>query len=213
MNLHYDTHHRIVLLVKYLNPINLINRYRFKKRTKLINNLKNQFRSFGINSELSLPAKIKNPKYIEIGDYFYLGPGSRLEAWDFYPPTNQKFNPKIKVGNNVRINGDLHIGCINYIEIKDNVLMGNGVFITDHSHGNSNKEEINMHPNNRKLYSKGRVVIEENVWIGERVIILPGVTIQKGSIIGAGAVVTHSIPAYSVAAGNPAKVKTNLLEK
>ncbi len=50
------------------------------------------------------------------------------------------------------------------------------------------------------------VTIEDNVWIGSRVIILPGVTIGTGSIIGAGAVVSQSIPAYSVAVGNPAKV-------
>ncbi|MCA1021069.1 acyltransferase [Halobacillus litoralis] len=55
------------------------------------------------------------------------------------------------------------------------------------------------------------VKVEDNVWIGARVIILPGVTIGKGSIIGAGAVVTKNVPDYSIAAGNPAKVVKNLL--
>ncbi len=50
------------------------------------------------------------------------------------------------------------------------------------------------------------VVIEDDVWIGSRVIILPGVTIGKGSVIGASAVVTKSVPPYSVVAGNPAKI-------
>lgn len=50
------------------------------------------------------------------------------------------------------------------------------------------------------------VIIEDDVWIGSRVIILPGVTIGRHSIIGAGAVVGKSIPEYSVAVGNPAKV-------
>nr|WP_143033346.1 DapH/DapD/GlmU-related protein [Prevotellamassilia timonensis] len=52
----------------------------------------------------------------------------------------------------------------------------------------------------------GKVIIEDDCWIGFNVIILPGVTIGKGSIIGAGAVVTKSIPPYSVAGGVPAKV-------
>ncbi|MBL4677498.1 MAG: hypothetical protein JKY70_15040 [Mucilaginibacter sp.] len=50
------------------------------------------------------------------------------------------------------------------------------------------------------------VIIEDNVWIGETVSVLPGVTIGKGSIIGASAVVTKNIPPYSIAVGNPAKV-------
>ena len=53
------------------------------------------------------------------------------------------------------------------------------------------------------------IVIEDDVWIGRRVIILPGVTIGRGSVIGAGAVVAKDIPPYSVAVGNPCKVVRN----
>lgn len=57
------------------------------------------------------------------------------------------------------------------------------------------------------------VTIEDDVWIGERAIILPGVTIGHGSIIGAGAVVAKNIPAYSVAVGNPARVVKSRLKE
>lgn len=50
------------------------------------------------------------------------------------------------------------------------------------------------------------ISIEDDVWIGARAIILPGVTIAKGSIVGAGSVVTKSFPPYSVIAGNPARI-------
>ncbi len=53
------------------------------------------------------------------------------------------------------------------------------------------------------------IIIEDDVWIGTRVTILPGITVGKGSIIGAGSVVTKNIPSYSIAAGNPAKVIRN----
>lgn len=50
------------------------------------------------------------------------------------------------------------------------------------------------------------VVIKDDVWIGERAIILPGVTISEGAIIGAGSIVTKDVPDYAVVGGNPAKV-------
>ena len=60
--------------------------------------------------------------------------------------------------------------------------------------------------NNQDSSSKGPIEIEDEVWIGTNSIILSGVKIGKGSIVGAGAVVTKDIPPYTVAAGNPAKV-------
>ena len=55
-------------------------------------------------------------------------------------------------------------------------------------------------------------MIEDDVWIGRRVIIMGGVRVGKGAVIGAGAVVTKDVPPYCVAAGNPAVIKKNLLE-
>ena len=63
-----------------------------------------------------------------------------------------------------------------------------------------------MVPNLRSLSSKGPVIIEDNVWIGTKASIMPGVRIGKGAIIAANSVVTHDIPPYCVAAGIPAKV-------
>lgn len=62
-------------------------------------------------------------------------------------------------------------------------------------------------PMNQQGFEAERpVTIGNDVWIGDRVTILPGVTIEDGCIIGAGAVVTRDIPAYSIAAGIPARV-------
>ena len=54
------------------------------------------------------------------------------------------------------------------------------------------------------------IIVGDNVWIGTRAIILPGVTIGDGAVIGAGAVVTKDVPARSVAAGNPARILRTL---
>ena len=81
------------------------------------------------------------------------------------------------------------------------------VMITDNSHGHTdNISELKINPIDRPLVSKGPVVIEENVWIGEKVSIMPNVTIGRGSIIAANAVVTKSVPAYSIVGGCPARV-------
>lgn len=111
---------------------------------------------------------------------------------------------KIVIGNNVNINWYAHIGAINKIVIGDNVLIGSSVLITDHSHGQSGMS--NLPPAARPLYSKGPVIIGENVWIGEGAVILGGVEIGSNTIIGANSVVTHDIPANCVAAGVPAKI-------
>ena len=57
------------------------------------------------------------------------------------------------------------------------------------------------------------VIIEDDVWIGTKAIVLPGVHIGKGAIIGAGAVVTKNVPPYAIAVGNPAVVKRSRLEE
>ena len=76
--------------------------------------------------------------------------------------------------------------------------------ITDHAHGSSCIDMTT--PANRKLISGGAVFIGKNVWIVDKITILPGVSIGEGTIVGANSVVTKSLPAYSVCAGNPARI-------
>ena len=78
--------------------------------------------------------------------------------------------------------------------------------INDNLHGEITYEQLRIMPKDRQLISKGPITIGKNVWIGEMAIILGGVTIGEGAIIGAHAVVTKDVPAYSVVAGIPAKV-------
>lgn len=78
--------------------------------------------------------------------------------------------------------------------------------ITDNSHGNTDIDNLKLKPIDRKIFSKGPVIIGNNVWIGDKATILPNVTIGDGAVIAANAVVTKDVPAYCVAAGNPAKI-------
>lgn len=152
---------------------------------------------------LRRPFTVLGHKYIKYKSLFSL-PGLRLECIDSY--REQRFSPEIILGENVYLNYRCHIGVINKIIIGDNVLIGSNVLITDHSHGYNDGRDTHIAPQNRMLYSKGPVIIEDNVWVCENVSILPGVTIGRNSIIGANSVVTKSIPPYCIASGNPAKV-------
>ena len=84
--------------------------------------------------------------------------------------------------------------------------MGARCYITDHTHGGITRQELDLPPRYRPLLSKGPVIIGHHVHIGEGACIMPGVTVGDHSVIGAGAVVTRSIPPYSIAVGSPAKV-------
>lgn len=98
------------------------------------------------------------------------------------------------IGLNCRIAGPLKIG--------NDVMMGPDVMIFTQNHENS---RIDI-PMNLQTAPKKPVVIEDDVWIAARVIILPGVTVHKGAILGAGAVVTKDVPEYAVVGGNPARI-------
>ena len=91
------------------------------------------------------------------------------------------------------------------LEFGKDVLIGSSVFISDHDHGTVTFSDLSIAPTARPLISSP-VVIEDNVWIGEKVVILKGVRVGRNSVVAAGAVVTKNVPPYSVVAGVPAKV-------
>lgn len=124
----------------------------------------------------------------------------------------------IEIGDYTNIRFNTHIGSVDSVRIGAYVIISHDVYIYDN----------NNHPTSPKLrqeLSKSRfedalnswvhasaapIRIEDNVWIGFGTAILKGVTIGKGSIVGAHSVVTHDIPPFSVAAGNPARVVKTL---
>ncbi len=162
------------------------------------------FKSFGNITFIGKDFNFLNKQYISIGNNFITLQRCRIEAITSYE--NVIFFPEISIGNNVTFNTDVHIGCINKITIGDNVLLASRIYISDHSHGEVNIDALNIPPNQRPLISKGEVIIEDNVWIGEGVSILANVSIGKNSIIGANSVVTKSFPENSVIAGVPARL-------
>lgn len=113
----------------------------------------------------------------------------------------------IRIGDNTSIGSYVHIWGGGGVDIGSNVLIAAHTCISSLNHDYRCKLI-----RNGKMIKK-KVIIEDDVWIGYNVVVLPGVTIGCGSVIGGGSVVTDDIPEYSIAVGNPAKVvKKRIIE-
>jgi maltose O-acetyltransferase len=113
------------------------------------------------------------------------------------------FNAKnFSIGNRSGIGLDSKIYCDGEVIVGDNVLTGPDLVIHTAEHKFNSRQEI--------IKDQGSFILPveicDDVYIGSRVLILPGVKIGKGAVIGAGAVVTRNIPEYAVAVGVPARV-------
>ncbi len=153
---------------------------------------------------IRLPFDIRNKRNIKIGKNFTAGFGCRIEAF----PLIGDNEICISIGKDVQMNDYVHIGAVGSITIGDNVLMASKIYISDHNHGSYDElisDQPMSIPINRKAICKP-VIIGDNVWLGESVCVLPGVTIGEGCVVGALSVVTKSLPPYSIAVGSPAKV-------
>lgn len=162
--------------------------------------LKCILKKYGKKSIIDRHTDILEGKNIEIYDNVYIGKYSRLECYSKY--MGYSYNPSIIIKNNVKIGKNFTCLSAGSILIEEDTLIAGNVLITNENHSIDDPNK----PYRKQPLKIEDVHIEKNVWIGEKVCILPGVTIGEGSIIGAASVVTKNIPPFSIACGSPAKV-------
>jgi maltose O-acetyltransferase len=133
--------------------------------------------------------------------------GKTKENFCVTAPFYCDYGYNIEIGENFYSNHNLVILDGAKVEIGDNVFIAPNCCITTAGH------PINIDERNRGLEYAYPIKIGNNVWIGAGVNILPGVTIGDNVTIGAGSVVNKSIPANSIAVGNPCKVIKTILDK
>lgn len=143
-------------------------------------------------------------EHMKIGSGTSFGKMAVLTAWS--KRGNIKYNPSINIGEKCFFNDYVHLSCINGIEIGNQVLFGRWVTVLDNNHGKVDYENLQIGPNDRPLDSKGKVIIQDRVWIGDKCTILPGVTIGEASVVAANSVVVKDVPPFCVVGGNPAKI-------
>ncbi|MBQ4279787.1 MAG: acetyltransferase [Rikenellaceae bacterium] len=152
---------------------------------------------------IRFPFDLRGKRFVDPGTGLTTGVGCRIEAFSDRPCK------KIVFGNHVQLNDYVHISALESVRIGDHVLIASHVYISDNSHGRYAGTSHDAHPDTPPIerpHTVAPVSIGSNTWIGEGVIVLPGVSIGRGCVIGAHAVVNRDIPDHSIAAGSPASV-------
>lgn len=155
------------------------------------------FASFGAGARILLPFRVVGADRIAIGRKVLIGPGSWLMVIG-------DDNPGIvmEIHDRVRIN-QTSITAVRSVVIEEAVGIARGCYISDHSHG---FDDADVPIRDQAVGTVAPVRICRGAWLGQNVVVMPGVTIGAGAVIGANSVVTRDVPARTVAVGSPARV-------
>lgn len=200
-------YHSIIIILGYITsfflPVYFVSKIKNLRNLFYTGWLKRYFAKFGNGSIIIKPICISQADRISIGSQTVISGNCTITC---------SANASICMGDQCTIGSYNHITACNEIIIGNGVLTGPQVLITDNSHGENSAVDMDK-PAKRKIYSKGKVVIGNNVWIGEKASILPGTTIGDGAVVGANSVVTRDVPSYSIVVGSPARVVYTMINK
>ena len=199
---------RILIIIKCFGVRNLLLKI-FNKRFRKVYPFKNSFYDIHKNASVFIEKQfsfnVKWSNHDHRSSLLIMRKNSKLIVKDFniYSGAQITINQNAElILNTGYINHNVNISCFEKIQIGNNVAISENVTIRDSdNHKVSNSNIV-----------KAPIIIEDDVWIGGHVIIMPGLTIKKGTIIGAGSIVTKNFPEYSIIGGNPAKFLKSRLD-
>lgn len=154
--------------------------------------------SLGAGSSVHAPATLYNPKVIRIGARTVV----REHAW-LNGGRAEGDAPVLSIGDGCYIGRFSHINAAHGVTIEDRVLIADRVYISDIDH---EYRRAPLPVIDQGVVSKGPVRLKAGCWIGAGAVILPGVTVGRGAVVAANAVVTKDVPDFTVAGGVPARV-------
>lgn len=150
--------------------------------------------------------RVNHPEFVHLGDDVEINDF----CWISLLPVNSErggvsssHRPRVSIGDRTYIGRFATIACMDGIEIGNDVLISDRVFIGDCNHGSTRTD---LPVKDQYLTSPGKVVIGDGAWLGIGVSVLPNVRIGKNAVIGANSVVREDVPDFHVAAGVPARV-------
>ena len=148
--------------------------------------------------------KSQGRNYTQVGEILFHA-GSQLEIGELNI-LSQNFDIEVKgnlsIGSRNYFNKKLKIVCFEKIVIGDDCIIADSVHFYDHDHNYRDLKQLIR----QQGYTTKPIKVGNNVWIGAKATILKGVTINDGTVIGAGSIVTKDVPANAIVAGNPARI-------
>lgn len=161
------------------------------------------FAAFGRKNCLSLPITLHRPDHIHLGSRVYFGPGCWLQAL----VDEGDGDTRVEIGDGCSFAGFDVVSAVKRVVIEPGVLFARNVYVSDHVHEFTDPSRPIQEQGVAKVLP---VVIEEGAWLGQNVVVCPGVRIGKGAVIGAGSVVNKDVPPRTLAVGSPARVVKEL---
>ena len=168
----------------------------------------------GRHVRVMFPRRMRVGQRVLIGDYAFInafgregidigdGVSIREHAWIQITSRLDQPGEGLRIGKGTYIGPRCMLGAGGGIRIGDGVLFGAGVQLLAEDHV---FQDPDTDIRDQGVARRG-IVVEDDAWLGNGVIVLDGVAIGKGAVVGAGAVVTRDVPAGMIAAGNPARV-------
>lgn len=159
------------------------------------------FAEFGRRSVLQPPVRLAGEGRVALGSGVFVGPGSWLQVLD---ATGDSI--AIRIGDRTSIAGQCVISAAGCVELGSDVLLARNVYIADHSH----RFDDDLPVLRQGIADVAAVVICDGAWLGQNVVVCPGVRIGRGAVVGANSVVRDDVPDRAVAVGAPARVVRHL---
>ena len=152
------------------------------------------FASFGRRTVIQLPVRLNGERGITIGSDVFIGADSWLQALG---------DGRLEIGDGSSLAGGCVLSAATSVRLGRKVLVARNVYVSDHMHAFADARHAVL---DQGLTNLEPVEIGDGAWLGENVVVCPGVTIGRGAVIGANAVVRENVPDYAVAVGIPAHV-------
>jgi lipopolysaccharide O-acetyltransferase len=156
------------------------------------------FAEFGARSVIEPPARIVGERRIAIGSGVYVGAGSWLQALAEEPGP-----PVLAVGSGTSIAGGCVLSAARSVRLEDRVLLARNIYISDHIHA---YDDVNRAVLDQGITRIDPVLVCSGAWLGQNVVVCPGVRIGRGAVVGENSVVVEDVPDYALAVGAPARV-------
>jgi lipopolysaccharide O-acetyltransferase len=160
--------------------------------------LRGAFARFGAHTVLEPPVRVNGERFIELGSNVFIGRGSWLQVLGEGHETSA-----IVVGDETSIVGACVLSAAQSLRLGRGVLFARNVYVSDHMHS---YEETDQPVQEQGITRVAPVIIADGAWLGQNVVVGPGVRIGRGAVIGANSVVLQDVPDFSVAVGAPARV-------